>query len=70
MTDEGMYFLGGAFFMYMLAMPLLYHMVEAEDPEEDSLGPLKFIFMWPVVAIEVIYIIFVGEKNDDGTGPN
>jgi len=70
MSDEGTYFLIGAFAVYVLAVPLLYHMVEPEDPEENNSGPIKFAFMWPFVALEVIYRIFVGEKNNDGTGPN
>ena len=70
MTDEGMYFIGGAFSFYVLAIPLFVHMLEPEDPEENASGPIKFAFMWPIVALEVIYQIFVGEKNDDGTGPN
>ena len=70
MSDEGTYFLIGAFAVYVLAIPLLYHMLEPEDPEENNSGPIKFAFMWPFVALEVIYRIFVGEKNNDGTGPN
>jgi|TARA_R110002153_G_scaffold120520_2_gene265830 hypothetical protein len=70
MTDEGMYFIGGAFAVYVLAVPLIYHMLEPEDPEEDSSGPIKFALMWPVVALEVIYRICVGEKDNDGTGLN
>ena len=64
-----MYFLGGAFAIYVLATPLLYHMVEPENPEEDNSGPIKFAFLWPLVALEVIYRIIVGENNNDGTGP-
>ena len=70
MSDEGMYFLGGAFAIYVLATPLLYHMVEPENPEEDNSGPIKFAFLWPQVALELIYRIFVGEKDNDGTGSN
>tara|TARA_Y100000389_G_scaffold166874_1_gene171799 strand:- start:4260 stop:4472 length:213 start_codon:yes stop_codon:yes gene_type:complete len=70
MSNEGMYFLGGAFTMYVLAAPLLYHMVEPEDPEEETSGPIKFALLWPLVALEVIYRVFVGEKNNDGTGSN
>lgn len=65
MSDEGVYFLGGAFTIYVLALPLFYHMVEPEDPEEDNSGPIKFAFMWPLVALEVIYRIVVGENNND-----
>jgi hypothetical protein len=56
--------------MYVLALPLLYHMVEPEDEEMDNSGPIKFAFLWPLIALEVIYRIFVGEKNNDGTGTN
>ena len=54
--------------MYVLALPLLYYMVEPEDAEADSNGPIKFAFMWPILAMEVLYKILVGEKDDDGTG--
>jgi hypothetical protein len=67
-NELGQGFLGGIFLMYVLALPLLYHMVEPDDEEEDNRGPIKFAFMWPVVAMEVIYSILVGEKDDDGTG--
>jgi hypothetical protein len=67
-NELGQGFLGGIFLMYVLALPLLYHMVEPEDEEEDNRGPIKFAFMWPVVAMEIIYSILVGEKDDDGTG--
>ena len=67
-NELGQGFLGGIFLLYVLALPLLYHMVEPEDEEEDNRGPIKFAFMWPVVAMEIIYSILVGEKDDDGTG--
>jgi len=68
MSDEGMYFLGGAFVVYLLALPLFYHMVETEDPEEDNSGPIKFAIAWPLIALEVIYRIVVGDTRNDGTG--
>tara|TARA_R110000772_G_scaffold140006_1_gene249119 strand:- start:103 stop:315 length:213 start_codon:yes stop_codon:yes gene_type:complete len=70
MNELGQGFFGGIFLMYVLALPLLYHMVEPEDEEEDNRGPIKFAFMWPVVAMEIIYKILVGEKDDDGTSAN
>ena len=70
MNELGQGFFAGIFFMYVLALPLLYHMVEPEDEEEDNRGPIKFAFMWPIVATEIIYKILVGEKDDDGTGTN
>jgi hypothetical protein len=69
MSDEGLYFLIGSLSIYVLAVPLLYHMVEPEDPEENNSGPIKFALMWPLVALDVIYHIIVGENNNDGTGP-
>ena len=70
MSDEGLYFLIGSLSIYVLAVPLLYHMVEPEDPEENRSGPIRFAFLWPLIALEVIYRIFVGEKDNDGTGTN
>lgn len=69
-NELGQGFFGGIFLMYVLGLPLLYHMVEPEDEEEDNRGPIKFAFMWPVVAMEIIYKILVGEKDNDGTGTN
>ena len=68
MSDEGLYFLIGSLSIYVLAVPQLYHMVEPEDPEENNSGPMRFAFLWPLIALEVIYRIFVGEKDNDGTG--
>ena len=70
MNELGQGFFAGMFATYVLALPLLYHMVEPEDPEENRSGPIKFAFLWPLIALEVIYRIFVGEKNNDGTGTN
>ena len=68
MNELGQGFFAGVFAMYVLALPLLYHMVEPEDPEENNSGPMRFAFLWPLIALEVIYRIFVGEKDNDGTG--
>jgi len=70
MNELGQGFFAGMFATYVLALPLLYHMVEPEDPEENRSGPIKFAFLWPLIALEVIYRIFVGEKDNDGTGSN
>jgi hypothetical protein len=70
MNELGQGFFAGVFAMYVLALPLLYHMVEPEDPEENNSGPMRFAFLWPLIALEVIYRIFVGEKDNDGTGTN
>ena len=68
MSDEGLYFLSGALAIYVLALPLIYHMVEPIDPEEETNNSIKFTIMWPVVALEIIYYIVVGDTKDDGTG--
>ena len=68
MNELGQGFFAGMFATYVLALPLLYHMVEPEDPEENNSGPMRFAFLWPLIALEVIYRIFVGEKDNDGTG--
>jgi hypothetical protein len=70
MNELGQGFFAGIFVMYVLALPLLYHMVEPEDEEMDNSGPIKFAFLWPLIALEVIYRIFVGERDNDGTGTN
>ena len=70
MNDLGQGFFAGVLALYVLAIPLLYHMVEPEDEEMDNSGPIKFALLWPLVAIELIYRIFVGEKDNDGTGTN
>ena len=70
MNELGQGFFAGMFATYVLALPLLYHMVEPEDPEENRSGPIKFAFLWPLIALEVIYRIFVGERDNDGTGTN
>lgn len=57
-------FLYGIALMYLLAIPLLWFI--AED-EETGGTPYMFGFMWPLVAIEVIFRILLG-KDQDGTG--
>tara|TARA_R100000951_G_C2587543_1_gene163904 strand:+ start:340 stop:552 length:213 start_codon:yes stop_codon:yes gene_type:complete len=70
MNELGQGFFAGLFTLYVLGVPLLYHMVEPEDPEENNNGPIKFALLWPLIALEVIYRIFVGERDNDGTGTN
>jgi|TARA_B110000977_G_scaffold193271_1_gene268007 hypothetical protein len=65
MNELGQGFFAGLFTLYVLAIPLLLHMVEAEDEEADPRGPLKFAFMWPFVAMQVVYMLFIGEREDD-----
>jgi len=57
-------FFYGIAIMYLLAMPLLWFI--AEDEETGGI-PYMFGFMWPLVAIEVIFRILLG-KDQDGTG--
>ena len=57
-------FLYGIAIMYLLAIPLLWFI--AED-EETGGTPYMFGFMWPLVALEVIVRILIGDKSD-GTG--
>jgi hypothetical protein len=69
MNELGQGFFVGLFTMYIIGIPLILSMVEPEDEEADPRGPLKFAFLWPYVAMYVIYDIFIGENNnDDGTG--
>ena len=70
MNELGQGFFAGIFVMYVLGIPLLYHMVEPDDEEMDNSGTFKFAFLWPLIALEVLYRIFVGEKDNDGTGTN
>jgi hypothetical protein len=59
-------FFYGVAFMYLLAIPLLAYVVDSVD-EEDHTANWRFAFMWPVVALEVIVRILIGDKSD-GTG--
>jgi len=55
--------------MYVLGMPLMLYISEPLD-EEDQGAPFRFALMWPVAALEALYHMIRGEKNDDGTGTN
>ena len=57
-------FFYGIAFMYLLAIPLLWGITE---DEETGGIPYMFGFMWPLVALEVIIRIIIGDKSD-GTG--
>ena len=65
MNELGQGFFAGVFTMYVLGVFLLYHMVEPQDEEMPDSGPIKFAFLWPLIALEVIYRIFVGWKDND-----
>ena len=60
-------FISGVLFMYVLAMPLMMYIMEPLD-EEDPNAPTRFAVLWPVAAVETLYIMIRGDKNDDGTG--
>jgi|TARA_B110000977_G_scaffold70732_1_gene95970 hypothetical protein len=51
--------------MYVVAIPLLFHMIEPTDEEQDPRAPMKFAFLWPFIAMQVVYSIFIGERDDD-----
>lgn len=60
-------FISGVVFMYVLGMPLMLYISEPLD-EEDQGAPFRFALLWPVAALESIYYMIRGDKNDDGTG--
>jgi len=70
MNELGQGFFAGVITMYVLGIPLLLHMVEPEYEEEDPLAPMKFAFTWPLVAMQVVYSIFIGERDDDWISPS
>jgi len=59
-------FISGMVFMYVLAMPLLVFISEPMD-EDDPGAPQRFALMWPLAAIECLYRMLRGERDDDGT---
>jgi len=65
MNELGQGFFAGLFALYVLGIPLLLHMVEPEDEEVDPRAPLKFALLWPFIAMQVVYSIFIGERQDD-----
>lgn len=60
-------FISGVVFMYVLGMPLMLYISEPLD-EEDQGAPFRFALLWPVAALESLYHMIRGDKNDDGTG--
>ena len=65
MNELGQGFFAGLFTMYVVAIPLLFHMIEPTDEDQDPRAPMKFAFLWPFIAMQVVYSIFIGERDDD-----
>ena len=63
-------FFSGIVFMYVLGLPLLLHISEPIDEDNDPNAHYRFALMWPLVALEVIYHMIRGERDDDGAGTN
>ena len=59
-------FFYGVAFMYLLAMPLMAYIAEPVD-KEDHNAPWRFALMWPLAALETIYIILRGDNDGTGT---
>jgi hypothetical protein len=59
-------FFTGLLVMYVLAIPLLLAISEAEDEDTDPYAPERFALMWPIVAIQIIYSSLRGDFEDDG----
>jgi len=53
--------------MYLLAIPFLALVVEAQDSEGRDVS-LRFAIMWPLAAIEVLFKFLRGDFDNDGTG--
>lgn len=62
-------FFKGMFLMYLLAIPFLALVVEAQDSEGRDVS-LRFAIMWPLAAIEVMFKFLRGDFDDDGTSPD
>ena len=62
-------FFKGMFLMYLLAIPFLALVVEAQDSEGRDVS-LRFAIMWPLAAIEVMFKFLRGDFDDDGTSSN
>ena len=60
-------FFKGMFLMYLLAIPFLALVVEAQDSEGRDVS-LRFAIFWPLAAIEIMFRFLRGDFDDDGTG--
>lgn len=54
----------GMVIMYALAIPLIMWSVESADEEGDPNAAILFALMWPIAAIEIMYIMLRGGDND------
>ena len=63
-------FIQGMLVMYTLGFVLLYYITDPLDEENDPNAPLRFAMLWPIAALECLYAMLRGERNDDGTGTN
>tara|TARA_R110001632_G_scaffold94197_2_gene199897 strand:- start:479 stop:670 length:192 start_codon:yes stop_codon:yes gene_type:complete len=59
-------FVTGLLFMYVLAMPLLYAISEPTDEDADPYAVDRFALLWPITAIQIIYMSLRGDFKDDG----
>jgi len=53
--------------MYLLAIPFLALVIEAQDSEGRDVS-LRFAIFWPLAAIEVLFKFLRGDFDNDGTG--
>ena len=49
--------------MYVLGMPLMLYISEPME-EGDKGAPFRFALMWPIAAIEALYHMIRGERDD------
>ena len=59
-------FFYGVAFTYLFAIPFLRYLASPVD-EEDTGAPIRFAIMWPLAALEVYYLILIGDTDDDRT---
>ena len=60
-------FFKGMFVMYLLAIPFLALVIEAQDSEGRDVS-LRFAILWPLAATEIMFKFIRGDFDDDGTG--